>query len=119
MILTDKQRIAICCVLLDIAKSCHCTASLSNSPRFDTLRELTEIAPADFAAATQVSVIASLAVLKEIHYKLKMVLGLLVCEYISNSSITAVESHITFDVLMSAIDWKISFSEMMAISKTH
>ena len=62
--------------------------------------------------------IASLKVLvffilsKELHYKVKMMIGLVAHDLYSRESSVSYQQRLSFDVLMSAIDWPVSFKEI-------
>ena len=100
----ERERIAVCRVLLDIAEGTDGYASVSDCPHFEKARDT--------------SVLESLVVLKGAHYNIKMMLALTVCDLYSEYMVIPLNYRLVFETLMSAIDWPISFSEVLAKSKT-
>ena len=72
----------------------------------------------DFEKAQDTSVLESLVILKKTHYNIKMLLALIVCDLYSEYMVIPLNYRMAFETLMNAIDWPISFSEVLAKSKT-
>lgn len=68
----------------------------------------------DLDKARQTSVLESLVILKGVHYNTKMMLALTVCELYSEYMVIPLNYCFAFETLMSAIDWPISFSEVLS-----
>ncbi len=62
--------------------------------------------------ARDLSVLACLVLSKELHYKVKMMIGLVAHDLYSRESSVSYQQRLSFDVLMSAIDWPVSFKEI-------
>ena len=114
----EKERIAVCCVLLDIAEGTDGYASVSDCPHYQQLQNKILLTEQDFEKARDTSVLESLVVLKGAHYNIKMMLALTVCDLYSEYMVIPLNYRLVFETLMSAIDWPISFSEVLAKSKT-
>lgn len=112
MKLTDTQRAAICRVLLDVAKDRRGYVSIREAHHFETLKEKSHLTDDDFTKAREMTVLGCLAILKEVHFKEKMMLGLTVCDIYSEASTVQFNHRVAFEILMNAIDWPISFTEM-------
>ena len=56
--------------------------------------------------------------LKGMHYNKKMLLALTVCDLYSGHTPVSLNLRIAFETLMNAIEWPISFSEILTISRT-
>ena len=52
------------------------------------------------------------------HYNKKMLLALTVCDLYSGHTPVSLNLKIAFETLMNAIEWPISFSEILTISRT-
>lgn len=113
----ESEKIAICCVLLDVAGAMGMKVDIKDCRHFQALREKTNIADSDIEAARSVSVISSLVVLKGMHYNKKMMLALAVCDLYSNYTHVPLDLRVAFETLMNAIEWPISFSEILTISR--
>lgn len=114
----EKERIAVCCVLLDIAESIGGSVAISDCPHYKQLKEKVSLTEQDFEMACNVSVLTSLAILKNVHYSTKMLLALAVCDLYSEYMVVPFDYRVAFETLMNAIDWPISFSEVLARSRT-
>lgn len=75
----ESERIAICCVLLDIVEAMGTSADIKGCRHYQSLRDKTDITDSDFEGARSVSVLSSLVTLKGMHYNKKMLLALTVC----------------------------------------
>ncbi|WP_252275791.1 hypothetical protein [Parabacteroides merdae] len=82
------------------------------------MRDKTDITDSDFEGARSVSVLSSLVTLKGMHYNKKMLLALTVCDLYSGHTPVSLNLRIAFETLMNAIEWPISFSEILTISRT-
>lgn len=60
----EKERIAVCCVLLDIAESIGESVSISDCPHYKQLKDKILLTEQDFEMARKESVLSSLGVLK-------------------------------------------------------
>lgn len=118
MKLKETERIAIYRVLQDMAEDTGNSISIAECHHYHLLKEKAGLTVADFDAAGNVSVLSSLVILKGMHYKMKMLLALTVCDLYSEYDVIPLNCRIAFDTLMSAIDWSISFSEVLAMGKT-
>lgn len=114
----ERERIAVCRVLLDIAEGTDGYASVSDCPHYQQLQNKILLTEQDFEKARDTSVLESLVVLKGAHYNIKMMLALTVCDLYSEYMVIPLNYRLVFETLMSAIDWPISFSEVQAKSKT-
>ena len=114
----ERERIAVCRVLLDIAEGTDGYASVSDCPHYQQLQNKILLTEQDFEKARDTSVLESLVVLKGAHYNTKMMLALTVCDLYSEYMVIPLNYRLVFETLMSAIDWPISFSEVLAKSKT-
>lgn len=112
------EGIAVCCVLLDILKEMEMDFSLQDYRHYQALKEKVGFTEKDFEKAISVSVLSSLVTLKSMHYNKKMLLALTICDIYSECTDITLRHRIAFDTLMSAIEWTISFSEILAISRT-
>ena len=114
----ESERIAICCVLLDIVEAMGTSADIKSCRHYQSLRDKTDITDSDFERARSVSVLSSLVTLKGMHYNKKMLLALTVCDLYSAHAHVSLNLRIAFETLMNAIEWPISFSEILTISRT-
>ena len=114
----ESERIAICCVLLDIVEAMGTSADIKGCRHYQSLRDKTDITDSDFEGARSVSVLSSLVTLKGMHYNKKMLLALTVCDLFSGQTPVPLNLRIAFETLMNAVEWPISFSEILAISRT-
>lgn len=115
MKLTDTQRVAICRILLDVAGDMRNYVSISEARHFQALKDKAHLTDEDFEKAYHVTVLCCLAILREIHFKEKMLLGLTVCDIYSESPTIPLTHRMAFEILMNAIDWPISFAEMSTL----
>lgn len=114
----ETERIAICRVLLDIMADMGVDFSITDSRHYQSLKEKSGLTEQDFEAARSVSVLVSIVTLKNIHYNMKMLLALTVCDIYSECINISFNRRVTFETLMNAIEWPISFSEIQTISRT-
>ncbi len=114
----EKERIAVCCVLLDVIKSLNGCTALSDCPHYQQLKNKLLLTDADMEAARDESVLLSLAALKNAHYNAKMLLAMTISDLYSGSVTVSLNHRIAFEVLMNAIDWPISLTEVLEKSKT-
>lgn len=113
----EKERIAVCRILLDVADDMGGCASLPDCRHYLQLKDKIGLTERDFELARKESVLTSLVALKEVHYNTKMLLALTVCDLYSEYMVVPIYLRLTFETLMHAIDWPISFSEMLAKSR--
>ena len=106
---TERERIAVCRVLLDIAEGTDGYASVSDCPHYQQLQNKILLTEQDFEKARDTSVLESLVVLKGAHYNIKMMLALTVCDLYSEYMVIPLNYRLVFETLMSAI----------AVSYTH
>lgn len=85
---------------------------------YRSLKEKSGLADTDFEQVHKVSVLSSMVVLKGLHYNIKMLLALTICDIYSEHIVVPLNSRIAFETLMNAIDWPISFSEIVTLDKT-
>lgn len=114
----ERERIAVCRVLLDIEEGTDGYTTASDCPHFQQLQHKLLLTEQDFEKARNTSVLESLVILKKTHYSIKMLLALTVCDLYSEYMVIPLNYRMAFETLMNAIDWPISFSEMLAKSKT-
>ena len=114
----ESERIAICSILLDIAEEIKPGISITDCRHYLSLKEKAGLSEQDFEKAGSTSVLSSLVVLKSMHYNKKMLMALTVCDLYSESTFVTLNHRVAFETLMNAIDWPISFSEILAISGT-
>ena len=93
----ERERIAVCRVLLDIAEGMDGYTPVSDCPHFQQLQNKILLTEQDFEKARETAVLESLY---------------------SEYMVTPLNCRLAFETLMSAIDWPISFSEVLAKSKT-
>lgn len=110
----EKERIAVYRVLLDIAEGMEGNLSISDCPHYKQLRDKIHLTEQDLEKARLTSVLESLVILKGMHYNIKMMLALTVCELYSEYMVIPLNYRLAFETLMSAIDWPISFSEVLS-----
>lgn len=113
-----NERIAICCILLDVMSDVKEVLSLADSRHYPALQDKTGLTDEDFKEARSCSVLSALVVLKSMHYNKKMLLALTVCDIYSECEAITLNHRIAFEVLMNAIEWPISFSEILTISRS-
>lgn len=89
---------------------------MEDSRHYQILKTEAGLTEADKEAAVHATVLSSLAILKEVHYKVKMMLGMTVCEFYSEDVAVPLNHRRAFEILMAAIDWPISFAEIHALS---
>lgn len=116
MILTKEQKIAVCRILTDVASEMKTEAMLDVFRHYRILKESIGLTEADMEAARQATVLSSLAALKEVHYKVKMMVGMTVGEMYAESITVPLNHRRAFEVLMTAIEWPISFDEIHSLS---
>ena len=115
----ENERIAVCRVLLDIKNSVGaCCISFSECRHYQQLKDKVGLTDRDFDSARKESVLSSLIALKGMHYNVKMMLALTVCDLYSEDVVIPLNHRLVFETLMQAIDWPISFSEMLTLSTT-
>ena len=100
-----KQRLAVCRILLDVVEG-------ACEVRDPALQSELCFADRDWEEARDLSVLACLVLSKELHYKVKMMIGLVAHDLYSRESSVSYQQRLSFDVLMSAIDWPVSFKEI-------
>lgn len=103
---------------MDIAESIEGSASISDCPHFMQLKNKLSLTEQHFEIARRESVLISLAALKSAHYNTKMMLAMTVCDLYSEYMLVPLDYRIAFETLMNAIEWPISFSEILARSKS-
>lgn len=116
MTLTKEQRVAIYRILTDILVEMGGGVGMEDSRHYQILKTEAGLTEADKEAAVHATVLSSLAILKEVHYKVKMMLGMTVCEFYSEDVAVPLNHRRAFEILMAAIDWPISFAEIHALS---
>lgn len=114
----EKERIAVCRILLDIAESIDGGTPIFECPHFKQLKNKLSLTEQHFETARKESVLISLVVLKSAHYNTKMMLAMTVCDLYSEYMLVPLDYRIAFETLMNAIEWPISFSEILARSKS-
>lgn len=116
MTLTNEQKVAIYRILADVLTEMEGRVEMDDSRHYRILKETVNLTETDREAAAHVTVLTSLAILKEVHYRVKMMLGMTVCEFYSEDAVVSLNRRRAFDILMAAIDWPISFAEIHALS---
>lgn len=116
MTLTNEQRVAICCILTDIASEMGVETMLDDFRHYRILKETTGLTEKDWKVARLATVISSLAILKEVHYSVKMMIGMAAGELYAESVAVPLIHRKSFEVLMTAIEWPISFDEIHSLS---
>lgn len=89
---------------------------LDDFRHYRILEETAGLTDADREAARTATVLSSLAILKEVHYSVKMMIGMTARELYAESVAVPLTHRRAFEVLMTAIDWPISFDEIHALS---
>lgn len=120
MELTKKQRLSVCCVLLDVIRSMSEEGGdglemISRTRHYPVLEKVACLTGSDWAEAEGQSVLASLAQAKELHYKVKMMIGLVVHDLYSKEPLVPYHQRLCFDILMTSMDWPVSFKEISCI----
>ena len=114
----ENERVAICSILLDIMEGIKLEITIVDCRHYSSLKEKVGLCESDFEKAGSASVLSSLVILKSMHYNKKMLMALTVCDLYSECTHVSLSHRIAFETLMNAIDWPISFSEILAISGT-
>lgn len=112
MEITREQRLAICRVLLDVVESMDTPGTITEARHYPAFHRATRLSGQDWEEARRVGVLASLVILKELHYRTKMMLGLVVYDLIAQEPAISYRQRISFDVLMGALEWPVSFTEI-------
>ena len=110
-----KQRLAVCRILLDVVEgACEVRDPdlIMRTRHYPALQREMCFADRDWEEARDLSVLACLVLSKELHYKVKMMIGLVAHDLYSRESSVSYQQRLSFDVLMSAIDWPVSFKEI-------
>lgn len=102
---------------MDIAEGTGCNIAYDDCPHFRQLRDKILLTDVDLEKARNMSVLESLVVLKRVHYNTKMMLAMTVGELYADYMVVPLDLRLAFEVLMSAIDWPISFSEIAGEAK--
>lgn len=92
--------------------------SIETCRHYQSLKDKMDITDSDFEQACSASILSSLVVLKGMHYNKKMLLALTVSDFYSSYTHVPLNFRIAFETLMNAIEWPISFSEILTISRT-
>ena len=103
-----KQRLAVCRILLDVVEgACEVRDPdlIMRTRHYPALQREMCFADRDWEEARDLSVLACLVLSKELHYKVKMMIGLVAHDLYSRESSVSYQQRLSFDVLMSAIDW--------------
>lgn len=117
MTLTKEQKVAVCRILTDVALEMKTEAALLDDFRhYRILKESVGLTDMDMEAAREATVLSSLAALKEVHYKVKMMVGMAVGELYAENVVVPLIHRRAFEVLMTAIEWPISFDEIHSLS---
>ena len=98
-----KQRLAVCRILLDVVEgACEVRDPdlIMRTRHYPALQREMCFADRDWEEA------------RELHYKVKMMIGLVAHDLYSRESSVSYQQRLSFDVLMSAIDWPVSFKEI-------
>jgi len=110
-----KQRLAVCRILLDVVEgACEVRDPdlIMRTRHYPALQREMCFADRDWEEARDLSVLACLVLSKELHYKVKMMIGLVAHDLYSRESSVSYQQRLSFDALMSAIDWPVSFKEI-------
>lgn len=116
MLISDQQKAAISRILIDIVTEVGAEARLGDCRHYRRLKEEVGLKSSDFEAAAALTVLTSLALLKETHYTVKMKLGLTAGELYSENAVIPLRHKMAFEILMKAIDWPISLDEISRLS---
>lgn len=116
MTITNEQKAAISRILIDIMTEVGTEARLSDCRHYQRLKDEIGLEQNHFDSGALLTVLTSLAIVKELHYTVKMKLGLVVGELYSENAVIPLRHKIAFEILMKAIDWPISLAE---ISRLH
>lgn len=112
MRITDEQKAAISRILIDVVTETGAEARLTEGRHYRRLKEEIDLSRADFEAAASLTVLTSLALAREVHYTLKMKLGMTVGELYCANAVIPLKHKMAFEILMKAIDWPISLDEI-------
>lgn len=110
-----KQRLAVCRILLDVVEdACEVRDPdlIMQARHYPALQREMCFTDRDWEEAKDLSVLACLTLSKELHYKLKMLIGLIAHDLYARNSSVSYQRRLSFDVLMNAIDWPVSFKEI-------
>lgn len=110
-----KQRLAVCRILLDVVEgACEVRDPdlIMQARHYPALQREIGLTDQDWEEAKNLSVLACLVLSKELHYKVKMMIGLVAHDLYSRELSISYQQRLSFDVLMSAIDWPISFKKI-------
>lgn len=100
-----KQRLAVCRILLDVVEgACEVRDPdlIMRTRHYPALQREMCFADRDWEEARDLSVLACLVLSKELHYKVKMMIGLVAHDLYSRESSVSYQQRLSFDVLMSA-----------------
>ena len=97
MKLTERQRIAIFRILIDMTGD----IDYLKLPHFQSLKEKAGLTDKDLQLAKDenLSVLSSLVILKEVHYTVKMLLGLTVSDLYLEKTIVELQDRIAFETM--------------------
>lgn len=118
MSLKETERIAICRILLDVMDDMGAKVQITDCRHFISLKDRSGIIDSDFETARLASVLSSLVILRSMHYNKKMLLALTVSELYSIYTDVPLSRRMAFETLMNAVEWPISFAEILTISRT-
>ena len=110
-----KQRLAVCRILLDVVEDACGVRDpdlIMQARHYPALQREMCFTDRDWEEAKDLSVLACLTLSKELHYKLKMLIGLIAHDLYARNSSVSYQRRLSFDVLMNAIDWPVSFKEI-------
>lgn len=108
MRITDEQKAAISRILIDVVTETGAEARLAGGRHYGRLKDEIGLSHSDFEAAASLTVLTSLALAREVHYSLKMKLGMTVAELYCANTVIPLRHKMAFEILMKAIDWPIS-----------
>lgn len=114
----ETERIAICRILLDVMDDVGKDIMITDCRHYCSLKDKSGITDTDFEAARSMSVLSSLVILRAMHYNKKMLLAITVCELYSTYINVPLTRRMAFETLMNAVEWPISFAEVLTISRT-
>lgn len=101
---------------MDIAAEMGVEAMLDDFRHYRILKEAVGLTDMDRKFAGLATVLSSLAILKEVHYSVKMMIAMTAGELYAESIAVPLTHRRAFEVLMTAIEWPISFDEIHSLS---
>ena len=115
MDLIKERRLAVCRILLDVVEgACEVRDPdlIVQARHYPALQREMCLTERDWEEAEGLSVLACLVLSRQLHHKVKMMIGLIAYDLYSRELSISYQRRLAFDVLMNAIDWPVSFKDI-------